>query len=58
MIQLQGLLHGELLLLDLNLIVCRTKFERLGGDSDSVTFKKFVTKLVQKLKILGRKTEW
>ena len=45
----------------LNLRVSRTTIEnlrcRFGGDIILLTFGKFVTLLVQKLKILGRKTD-
>ena len=45
----------------LNLRVSRTTIENLrcqfGGDIIPLTFGKFVTLLVQKLKILGRKTD-
>ena len=45
----------------LNLRVSRTKIENLkwqiGGDIIPLTFGKFVTSLVQKLKILGKKTD-
>ena len=45
----------------LNLRVSKAKIENLkwwiGGDIIPLTFEKFVTILVQKLKILGRKTD-
>ena len=45
----------------LNLKVSRAKIEnpkqRIGGDIIPLTFGKFVTLSVQKLKILGRKTD-